>query len=422
MRVFGTAIKGKTIAGDRVNVMLPQGLKPESFRGYPPLARSLMVRYLGTLQELPLVLLPNLLREAIVYDWRFPMEREELDGQLAYLGGLTKQQLDHFLADFSKISLAGDFEKLDWVNDPNVFVQQLTAYLWASHQMDAFHHAADAYGRAWQEGKPVLSPGLARLGIVVIGQGVSNSDYPLFRKLRPYGVYFTHVSAQGGLQVLLDEVSKRASTHPANYSHWYIDGGTAEANRPGVTAISYDTLGSIRQALLERMQNVIQSGSSGPEALRTMLSQMKPQDLGMPAEGDAGVLNYFQMTLLTEGSGTQIFSTTFAQWAAREALRRAQPNTLLVRFAPRQRQQPMNELISGVPHAAELDPEGSLVDADMGAYYNWLNQQRLPGAEKASFLVWFEGHDQALAIAPALPHGTISSNPTDLKHILEWMS
>ena len=29
---------------------------------------------------------------------------------------------------------------------------------------------------------------------------------------------------------------------------------------------------------------------------------------------------------------------------------------------------------------AELDLAGSLVDADMGAYYNWLNQQRLPGA------------------------------------------
>jgi hypothetical protein len=28
-----------------------------------------------------------------------------------------------------------------------------------------------------------------------------------------------------------------------------------------------------------------------------------------------------------------------------------------------------------------------LIDADMGAYYNWLNQQRLPGVEQSSFLV-----------------------------------
>ena len=41
------------------------------------------------------------------------------------------------------------------------------------------------------------------------------------------------------------------------------------------------------------------------------------------------MLNRFQLSLLTEGSGTQVFSTTFVQWAAREALRRAQPLTLV---------------------------------------------------------------------------------------------
>ena len=110
------------------------------------------------------------------------------------------------------------------------------------------------------------------------------------------------------------------------------------------------------------------------------------------------------MKLLTEGSGTQIFSTTFAQWTAREALRRAQPLTLLVRFAPRQRQKPMNELLTESSDRPELDPVGSLIDADMGAYYNWINQQRLPGADQSSFLAWFENHGEALAIGPSMPH------------------
>ncbi len=134
------------------------------------------------------------------------------------------------------------------------------------------------------------------------------------------------------------------------------------------------------------------------------------------------MLSHFQLSLLTEGSGTQIFSTTFAQWAAREALRRAQPLTLMVRFAPRQRQQPMNELLSGKHLIAELDPEGSLVDADMAAYYTWLNQQRLSGVEQASFLAWFEDHAQAIAIGPALPHGTVSSEPATLQQIQRWIS
>ena len=58
----------------------------------------------------------------------------------------------------------------------------------------------------------------------------------------------------------------------------------------------------------------------------------------------------------------------------------------------------------------------------MGAYYHWINQQRLPGAEHSSFLVWFEGHSEALVIGPAMPRGTQSSSPTDLKQLLTWVS
>jgi hypothetical protein len=146
---------------------------------------------------------------------------------------------------------------------------------------------------------------------------------------------------------------------------------------------------------------------------------LSPSDLGMDKSGDA-VLNRFQIKLLTEGSGTQIFSTTFAQWTAREALRRAQPLTLLVRFGPRQRQRPMNELLSNSNSNVDLDLSGSLIDADMGAYYNWINQQRLPGSEQSSFLVWFEGNRQALAIGPSLARGTASNSVADLLELLSW--
>ena len=66
----------------------------------------------------------------------------------------------------------------------------------------------------------------------------------------------------------------------------------------------------------------------------------------------------------------------------------------------------MNELLSGVEKKAVTDAEGSLIDGDMGAYYTWINMQRLPGAETARFLVWFEGHGEAMAIAPGLKGGT----------------
>jgi hypothetical protein len=405
-----------------MSAMLPAQLTPESFHRYPQQAQKLCIGHLVLLRELPLILLPLLLREAIEYDWRFPAERRELDLQLAYLEGLSKAQRQAVLDGFSRLTLSAGVAKSNWIETPSVFIDQLTTHLWSTQQMDGFRAAAEAYAAAWQAANPLGRPAMQRLAIVVVGQGVAATDYPLFRKLRPNGVFFTRVSAPKGLRTLLASVSARASAHPLPYGHWYIDGGIAEPIGSAVTTVSYAGLEPARTAVLNRMQGVIESGTSGPEALRTLLAQVKPQDVGLASDNDATVLSHFQLSLLTEGSGTQIFSTTFAQWAAREALRRAQPATVLVRFAPRQRQQPMNELLSGKHASNELDPEGSLLDADMAAYYTWLNQQRLSGADQAAFLAWFEDHNQAIAIGPSLPHGTASSAPATLEQILTWIS
>jgi hypothetical protein len=401
---------------------LPSDLKAESFRAYPQEARAVVLKYLDVLEQLPLVVLSLLLREVITYDWRFPAERMEINGQLAYLQSLSKVKLDHVMSGFSRISIGHEFAQIDWINTPTVFNEQLSAYLWSTHQMEEFHAAADEYAAAWRASQSIDSGMTKRLGIVLVGQGVSNTSYVPFRKLTPKGVHFTQVDAADGLQVLLGAVDKRASEQPIPYAHWYIDGGGGVPVSPGVTAVSYDALSNARAALLVRMQRVIQSGSAGPEVLRTELAMMKPHDIGLDGGKDGSVLGHFQLSLFTEGSGTQIFSTTFAQWAAREALRRAQPVTLLLRFAPRQRQDPMNELLSNMHVQAALDPEGSLVDADMGAFYTWINQQRLPGADQSSFLVWFEGHNQVVAIGPSLPRGALSTEPTTLAKILTWLS
>jgi len=248
---------------------------------------------------------------------------------------------------------------------------------------------------------------------------VAESNYPLFRKLRPHGVYFRQVKPDNGVQILGEAVAARASAHPVPYGHWYVDGGDeVPISGSGLARVSYKSLEAVRIALLKRMEKAIQSGIGGPEALRTMIAALRPEDLNLSGAPGEAVLNRFRVSVLTDGSGTQIFSTTFVQWTARELLRRAQPLTLLARFAPRQRERPMNELLSGRQPGATLDPEGSLVDADMGAYYTWLNLQRLPGAEQSSFLVWFEGHEAAVAIGPSLPKGTESSSPTDLRGLL----
>jgi len=93
----------------------------------------------------------------------------------------------------------------------------------------------------------------------------------------------------------------------------------------------------------------------------------------------------------------------------------------LVRFAPRQRQKPMNELLSTTQSQPELDVAGSLWDADMGAYYNLAQSTAFARGEKSCFLVWFEGHHSALAICPSIPRQTESESEADLAKRLSWL-
>lgn len=397
--------------------MLPNQLAAESFSGYPPEARRQAVRQLALLRRLPLAFAPLLLRELIVYDWKFRAERQDLDRQFTWLKSLSPQELAKAIAVFSQLRLPNTLDKTDWVNSPAVFTEQLTAHLWTTHQIDAFRAGAVEYVGRYTAALPEDPLPVHRLGIVVIGQGVRASDYRLFRKLRPHGVYYSQVRQADGLNILVDAVKKRAQAHPLPYGHWYIDGGTSTAVPAGVTHISYGALWPARAALQSRMQKIYEAAVFDPEAFRTRMAQTRPEEIGLDAVSDA-VLSRFQLSLLTEGSGTQVFATTFVQWAAREALRRAQPVTLLARFAPRQRENPMNELLSEARRKPELDPQGSLIDADMGAYYTWLNQQRLSDADKAAFLVWFEDEQEAVAIGPAFAPGKHSDATVELKDLI----
>jgi len=400
--------------------MLPNELKPEMFSSYPPEAKSLVIENLGVLRELPLSFESGLLREVIDFDYKFPSERRSLQRELTNLSHLSPAEKAEWLQGFSAITLSTKLEHLDWVNSPAQFTEQLSAHLWTTNQLDAFRLAANAYGDRLGAALPVEVPAVPRLGITVIGEGIPFYSGQLFRKLRPHGAYFSNVLPDEGLPTLLATVAARAKQHHAPYAHWYIDGGEAAGHDASLAFVSYGALESVRMALLRKIHSETEKPGMGPEMLRTLMAELRPTDLGMKEPGDQ-VLDRFQVKLLTEGSGTQIFSTSFTQWAAREALRRSEPVTLLVRFAPRQRQKPMNELLSPQAEQPDLDPLGSLIDGDMGAYYNWLNQQRLPGAENAAFLAWFERHNQAVVIGPAVPRGTESANAINMEQLLSWI-
>ncbi len=335
--------------------MTPGELKAEQFNAYRPLARRTAVENLSLLQELPASFVPFLLKEAVSLDWKFPAEREELFAQLAYLKSLPVGKRNEEMAAFAQLQLSPELESFDWVNEPGQFLEHLSALLWATSQMDTFRAASERYMRDFRDAQPDLPPPVARLVVVLIGQGIANSSYPLFRKLRREGVYFRQVNGAGGLESVRHLLESRASSQPVPYAHWFIDGGDTGLDNPKIALISYLRLTAVRSKLTKRMTDAFESHMS-PEALRTMLAEITPEDLGLKSSGNDEVLDRFRVSLFTEGSGTQIYSTTFVQWTAREALRRAKPLTVVARFTPRQRQAPMNELLSGASQATTDPP------------------------------------------------------------------
>lgn len=394
--------------------MLPTSLVADNFLQYRPEARAIAVSHLELFRRMPLSFLPSLLQELIEYDHNFPAERDALISELNYLSNLSPTQLERVFKEFAPIQVSGEQSKLDWVNQPLTFTEAFSANLWSTHQMIAFQKAAATYSEGLHAAIPAQLPVVPRVGIAVIGAGVDSYSNILFAQLRPHGTYFSNIQPEGGMEKLLAATVSRAESHPIPFGHWYVDGGKSAGTNPSLACVSYDALLPARRALLSKIQNEVSKPGTGPESLRNYIAHLQPEQLGL----GGGTLDRFQMKLLTDGSGTQIFSTTFAQWTTREVLRRASATTLLVRFAPRQRQRPMNELLSNDQREVELDPVGSLVDADMAAYYQWINQQRLPGHDRSVFLVWYEGHRQALAIGPTLPRGVESKSALNLGALL----
>jgi hypothetical protein len=380
------------------------------------------------LQRIPLALLPLFLRQLINYDWLFPPEQRDLKGQIDYLAALPAAEFDALMQPFADLQLPRQISDSDWVNQPKEFAVRLSAFLWSVHQIDGYHGAVEAYMRRIAANVAKDVPETPRLTIAVIGAGVKETQLPVFRRLKPRGALFTSVKADSAWPAIAAAFKTRAEQFPREHAHWYIDGGEPNADlraTPKIDLVSYSELApAVRKELALLNQYVNDppaSNTTNAEGTIAYMADLTPRELGFGSAAGDPVLQRFAVEILTEGSGTQVYSTTFVQWAARECLHRAQPLTLLARFTPRQVAGTMNQLLARDPFTQPTDAEGSLVDADMGAYYTWINQNRLPDADQARFLAWFEGHGTAIAIGPAAPKGTVSDTPIDLAKVMEWM-
>lgn len=399
----------------------PEELKPGDFLRYGDEGRCVAVEYLSVLQRMPLSLLVAFLRELHSFDYKFPQEQQKVRFQLAYLTSCTEADQSDMFRPFAEIPVPAKLEEMDWLNDPQSFSQEYATALWAMGKTNQYRQAATDLVAKLAANQPETKLPAPRLVVVSVGRDANGGGVQLFRKLRPYGVRVTNLKPDDAQSELIDLVVERARKYPVPYAHWYVDGGSPwplpDNASQSITQVSYPALGATRQRVLEFM-SASTHRDSGPEMLERRLEHIDPRDLGLDQVTGDPRMQYFCAGVFTEGSGTQIFSTTFVQWTAREALERAQPLTMIVRFAPRQKQRPMDELLRRSAEM-ETDPEGSLIDGEMGAFYTFLEMRKLPEASRAIFLAWFEGHSESVLVCPTMPAGSESQTPVTMRALLQ---
>lgn len=400
--------------------MTPDALQPASFSQYPAQAQAFATQHLPLLRQLPLSVCPSFLAQISALDTRFPAERSALQQQCAALEAMESGARERLLAPLRSITLPPELASTDWINAPAQFVERLSAALWASGQINQFHDAS----RSLFAALPVPGDDASdRLLLVVLGRGANASRASLMRRLAKQGLRLEALRGDTAAQGMMQAVMQRQQQHPEAYAHWYVDGGdpwTLPAPAGGVIHASYPQLSPLRLRVLNRMQAILQKGEAGAEGMRSTLAATSPDAVDGQRVSADPVLERFYTELFTESSGPQIFSTSFVQWTGRELARRVQPRTLLLRYAPRQHHRGFNEMVSS-PETSAMDPEGSLVDAEMGAFYNWIEMNRISAPGRLTTLAWAEGSSRAVLIGPKTKPNTVSQQPITVSQALAAM-
>ena len=171
------------------------------------------------------------------------------------------------------------------------------------------------------------------------------------------------------------------------------------------TGLSYERLLPYRDVLMKALFSKVQTGVESPQAFaayaRSLTLAPEPGALPNP---DAIVQAFVRDVLLT-GNGTLFVNNTFVEWAAVQALRRAQPRLLVARYGVRDKLKPFSSLLLfSQPRASDQiplieDPLGSFIDVEQLSYYVWLQAEKSAAYRKKTlYLFLAESQDEMLAI------------------------
>jgi hypothetical protein len=200
-----------------------------------------------------------------------------------------------------------------------------------------------------------------------------------------------------------------------------------------LAGLSYERLRTYRDELTRALYSKIQSGVESPQAFAAYARGLKIAPAPDALLHSNEVLQAFVRDVLLTGNGTLFVNNTFVEWAAVQAIRRAQPRVLVTRYGVRDKLKPFSSLLLfSQPRESDQiplieDPLGSFIDVEQLSYYVWLNAEKSAAYRKKTlYLFLAEGVDEMLAVrsdmtGPASTSLTQASLPDVCATMAQWL-
>lgn len=408
-------------------------------------AATLAREHREVLERLPATMHASVLVELQKWPLLFPAEQAYQRALVEHFARVPSPELQQAFAAIERLEQQAGCASIK-TSEPAAFQDEAQARLRTTRHLYQWRQEID---RAFQQIDPALDARLyppdapRRVVVQVYGTGIGVQTEKLWSRFKGTGFRVPLTLPKSGGEdaflrhLLTGRDDDGGATLPAAIAEktsspldaWLVESSDAlsrlcrddaardDAGR-GVTGLSYERLRGYRDELTKALYAKIQSGVESPQAFAAYARSLKIA----PGPGvmlyAAEILQAFVRDVFLTGNGTLFVNNTFVEWAAVQALRRAQPRLLVTRYGVRDKMKPFSSLLLfSQPRATDQipeieDPFGSFIDVEQLSYYVWLHAEKSAAYRtRTLYLFLAEGVDELLVLRSDQPDATRTTLP-----------
>jgi len=318
------------------------------------------------------------------WDFLVPAEQRQLRAQLDWLSGLAQAELDRLFAPLEELEGRMALGLHDataglGVREVGILARSPLYPQWRVEVEKVFSRMDAAAAPS------VPLRNSPRMLLSILPPAASLKDQPVWPSLAKLGAWFSLDRPFGDiLPGLVAGLAARACAPAFEEIErtWVFECGTQFSALASSTVLSWDAMDPLRREFLRRL-NAVQRDLRSVDQTTEDLRRADIGRLAGPAITANPRVREFVRAVLLSGNGSLVFSNSFVEWGASEALRRVQPQALVASFGMRQKLKPFSSLVlfedqnRSNPVRDQDDPAGSLADAMLLAEYVYLASQRV---------------------------------------------